>query len=80
MARVQSLTVKQAPWHLRWLFWATRKRLGKELTPSGIKAKVPGVLWGDVLMDRALATAKRLPPRLVYMVNVRTASLIGCHF
>lgn len=80
MARIQGLTRKQAPWHLKWLYSVGKKVFGKELTPIGVKAKVPAVQWADVLMDRALATAKRVEPRLVFMAKIRTASLIGCPF
>jgi len=80
VARIQGLTRKQAPWHLKWLFAVGKKFFGKELTPVGVKSKVPPVQWADTIMDRLLAGAKRVEPRLVYMVNIRTASLIGCPF
>ena len=78
--RVEGLTKKKAPWHLKWFFAGSKKLLGKKITPAGIKSKVPGVQWGDILMDRALATAKRVEPRIVFMAKIRTASLIGCPF
>ena len=78
--RVEGLTRKQAPWHLKWFYAVCKKVLGKEITPAGIKSKVPGVQWADILMDRALASAKRVEPRLVFIAKIRTASLIGCPF
>ena len=80
MARIQGLTRKQAPWHLKWLFAVGKKIFGKELTPVGVKSKVPAVQWADVLTNHLLARAKLVEPRIVYMVNIRTASLIGCPF
>jgi hypothetical protein len=80
VARIQGLTRKQAPWHLKWLYSVGKKFFGKELTPVGVKSKVPPVQWADVLMDRLLGRVKLVEPRIVYMVNIRTASLIGCPF
>jgi hypothetical protein len=80
MSRIQGLEKKQAPWHLKWFYSVSKKFLGKEITPAKIKAKVPSVLWADILVDRALAASKRVEPRLVYMAKIRTASLVGCSF
>jgi hypothetical protein len=80
MARIKGLSRSEAPWHLKWLFAVGKKFFGKELTPVGVKSKVPPVQWADTLTDRLLARVKLVEPRIVYMVNIRTASLIGCPF
>jgi hypothetical protein len=80
MARINGLTKKTAPWHLKWFFSVSKRFFGKEITPAGIKSKVPGVQWADILMDRALASAKRVESRTVFMAKIRTASLVGCPF
>ncbi len=45
MERIIGLEKKQAPWHLRWLYSASRKMFGKDLTPMKVQMKRPGLVW-----------------------------------
>jgi len=80
MARVTGLERKQAPWHLRWFYGVTRKMFGKEFTPVKIQARVPGIVWGGILMEMALARKRLVSLRYIQLGKVRTASRIGCPF
>ena len=80
MARLEAIGVKQAPWHLRWFYRATRKMLGKPITAATIYMRVPGVMWGGILMDGALGAKRHVSLRLVQLAKVRTAARVGCPF
>ncbi len=55
MARVSGLEKKQAPWHLRWFYGVMRKMFGKDLTPAKVQMRLPGLVWGGIAMEAALA-------------------------
>jgi len=80
MARVSGLEKNQAPWHLRWFYGMTRKMFGKEFTPVKIQARVPGIVWGGILMEMALGRKRLVSLRYIQLGKVRTASRIGCPF
>ena len=80
MARIKGLEKKDAPWHLRWFYGTMRKMFGKDLTPVKIQSRVPGIVWGGILMETALGRKRRVSLRLLQLAKVRTASRIGCPF
>jgi hypothetical protein len=80
MARIAGLEKKQAPWHLRWFYGMTRKMFGKDLTPTKVQMRVPGLIWGSVAMEAALGRKRRISLRLAQLAKVRTAARIGCPF
>jgi hypothetical protein len=53
--RATGVEKNQAPWHLRWFYGMTRKMFGKDLTPAKIQMRVPGIVWGGILMEMASA-------------------------
>ena len=80
MARVTGLERKQAPWHLRWFYRVMRKMFGKEFTPVKIQMRVPGIVWGGIAMEAALARKRLVSLRHIQLGKVRTAARIGCPF
>ena len=80
MARIQGLEKNQAPWHLRWFYGVTRKMFGHDLTPATIQMRVPGIVWGGILMEMALGRKRLVSLRYIQLGKVRTAARIGCPF
>ncbi len=80
MERIQGLERNQAPWHLRWFYGTMRKMFGKEFTPVKIQMRVPGVVWGGILMELALRQKRLVSLRYIQLGKVRTAARIGCPF
>jgi hypothetical protein len=80
MPRIVGLEKKQAPWHLRWFYGTMRKMFGKEFTPTKIQAKVPGIVWGGILMEMALRKPRLVSLRYIQLAKVRTAARVGCPF
>jgi len=50
MARIHGLEKHQAPWHLRWFYGVMRKMFGKDLTPAKIQMRLPGLVWGGLVV------------------------------
>jgi len=80
MNRIAGLEKQQAPWHLRWFYSVMRKMFGKDLTPVKQQMRVPGVVWGGIAMETALAKKRRVSLRFIQLGKVRTAWRIGCPF
>ena len=80
MARTYGLEKNQAPWQLRWFYTMTRKMFGKDLTPARIQMRVPGIVWGGILMELALGRKRLVSLRYIQLGKVRTAARIGCPF
>jgi hypothetical protein len=80
MTRVIGLERKQAPWHLRWFYRVMRKIFGKEFTPVKIQMRVPGIVWGGIAMEAALARKRLVSLHHIQLGKVRTAARIGCPF
>ena len=80
MARIRGLEKNQAPWHLRWFYGVMRKMFGKNLTPAKIQMRLPGLVWGGILMEVALGRKRRISLRHIQLGKVRTAARIGCPF
>jgi hypothetical protein len=79
-ARITGLERKNAPWHLRWFYRVMRKMFGKDLTPATIQMRVPGIVWGGIAMEAALARKRLVSLRYIQLGKVRTAARIGCPF
>jgi hypothetical protein len=80
MARIHGLEKNQAPWHLRWFYGIMRKIFGKDLTPAKIQMRLPGLVWGGILMEMALGRKRRVSLRYIQLGKIRTAARIGCPF
>ena len=80
MARVSGLEKKDAPWHLRWFYGVMRKMFAKDLTPAKIQMRLPGMVWGGIAMEAALARKRLVSLRCIQLAKVRAAARVGCPF
>jgi hypothetical protein len=80
MSRIPGLEKNHAPWHLRWFYGVMRKMFGRDLTPAKIQMRLPGLVWGGILMEMALGRKRRVSLRHIQLGKVRTAARIGCPF
>jgi hypothetical protein len=80
MNRISGLEKDQAPWHLRWFYSVMRKMFGKDLTPVKQQMRVPGLVWGSILMEAALGRKRKVSLRFIQLGKVRAAWRIGCPF
>ncbi len=80
MARMTGLEPRQAPWRVRLIFTAIRKRLGMVPEAMRLRARVPGLLEATVAMERFDNRPGTLPPRWKRLAMLKTAALTGCPF
>jgi hypothetical protein len=80
MSRIPPLQPQDAPWSVRPILAAAKRMFGKDLTPLGVQARRPGILWAATLLGVAIDKSGTITPRLNALVNLRTAQTIGCPF
>ena len=70
----------QYGWFAKFMFWVTRRKLGRLPTPSLVVGIHPGVYFGFNMMMLAQQAAGTVEPGLKGLARVQTARLIGCPF
>ena len=80
MSRIPPLEPRQVPWAASPILTIARRMFGKNLTPLGVQARRPGILWTATLLGLAIEKSGLISPRLHSLVNLRTAQAIGCPF
>lgn len=78
MARIEG--AKSGNWMVKLAYYVTKKKTGKVLMPVQIMAHHPTLLGGFGFMERAFRKSKSVEPRLKDLVQLRTASVVGCSF
>ena len=65
---------------LRFLYWAVRRRLGRDTEPLAVVAHQRTILKGVIGYELMLERARLVDQRLKVLASVKTASLVGCVF
>jgi len=80
MARIEGLSKKRANIFTRFLYWMTKRKVGKVIEPVTITAYHNGSLMGLCLMEMAQMSSKSVESSLKELVQVKAAMQIGCPF
>lgn len=64
----------------RIAYAATKRKLGRVVTPVEITAHHPKLLWGVGQMEQSLAGSHLVEDGLKDLASVRVATLVGCPF
>ena len=80
MPRIAGIDPAKTSFVMRQVFSRVRKRLGKDLTPHKIQARVPRVFWVNVITEMLLGEKAAVSRRQRAIVQLRTAARVGCPF
>ncbi len=80
MARIDEVSDRGAGLLARLVFFMSRKRLGRVITPLRVAAHHRRLLRGYLHMELAQQAAHSISPALKALVDVETARRIGCPF
>ena len=78
--RIEPLNKGQLHWSVRPLFFLMKRMFGRELTPFGVMAYRPKLIWAVTLLTQALVGTKPVPPKLKSLMSIRAAQMVGCPF
>ena len=80
MPRINGVESKQAPWHVRLIYWFRERKYGHVPEGTKILAYDPRLLRQYVRMSRYSETKAALAPSLKRLAMLKTAMLVGCPF
>lgn len=80
MPRMSGVDAKEAPWHVRIIYWFARRALGQVPAGTKILAYYPALLRQFVRMSMLQQKHGALPMRLKRLAMLKTAMLTGCPF
>jgi len=80
MARIQGVEREQAGLLVRFMYWMTKRKVGRVVTPVKILAHHPGLLRAQAAMEMGQMGARSAPSALKALVQIKVAMLIGCPF
>lgn len=65
---------------VRFVYWMTKRKLGKVVEPLRIVAHHTGLLWGYGQMEQSLIGSHTVDESLKSLAEIRAATLVGCPF
>lgn len=65
---------------VRFVYWMTKRKMGKIVEPLRIVAHHPGLLWGYGQMEQSMTGSHRVEESLKCLAEIRVATLVGCPF
>jgi hypothetical protein len=65
---------------VRFIYWLTKRKVGKVVTPVRVTSNHPRILWGYGQMEQALLASKSVDHTLKGLAELRAATLVGCPF
>jgi len=80
MARIEGIDPAATSLLMRQVFKQVRKVFRKDLMPQKIQARVPRVFWASVVTEVLLGQKAGVSRRHRAIVQLRTASRVGCPF
>jgi hypothetical protein len=63
---------------VRFVYWATRKKVGKVLTSAQIAAHHPRLFFGRTMLEGTNLGSHGVDARLKTLASLRAAMLVGC--
>ena len=80
MARITAVESREANLFTRFVYWMTKRKLGRVILPVKITAHHPRLLRGMGEMESAQFAARSVAMTLKELASIKAAMLIGCPF
>ena len=80
MARIEGVEPQKTGWFVRFIYWMTRRKLGRLILPVKIAAHHPRLLRAVGEMEQGQMAARSVDAGLKALAEVKVAMMIGCPF
>ena len=80
MARIKGVEPSEAGVLTRFIYWMTKRKLGRVIQPLLVAAHQPRLLRAIGEMEMAQSALATLDSKLKALVGIKAALLIGCPF
>jgi len=80
VARIRGIEANEAGILTRFLYWMTRRRVGRLIQPSKITAHQPRLLLASGQMEMGQQAVHSVDAKLKVLAEIKAATLVGCPF
>jgi len=80
MARIRGVEANEAGLFTRFLYWMTRRKVGRVILPFKLTAHLPRLLVAVGGMEMAQQALHTVDAKLKALAEIKTATLVGCPF
>lgn len=80
MARIRGVEANEAGLLTRFLYWMTKRKVGRVILPFKIAAHQPRLLFAVSGMEMGQQALKSFDAKLKVLAEIKAATLIGCPF
>jgi hypothetical protein len=80
MARIRGVEANEAGPFTRFLYWMTKRKLGRVILPFKITAHQPRLLLAVGQMEMGQQALHTVDTKLKALAGIKTATLVGCPF
>jgi len=80
MARIRGVEANEAGLFTRFLYWMTKRKVGRVIVPFKITAHQPRLLRAVGEMEMGQQALHSVEPKLKALAGIKTATLVGCPF
>ena len=80
MARIQGVEASEAGLFTRFLYWMTKRKIGRVILPFKITAHQPRLLRAVGEMEMGQQALRSMQPSLKALAGIKVATLVGCPF
>lgn len=80
MSRIRGVEANEAGLLVRFLYWMTRRKVGRVIQPFKVTAHHARLLTATGQMEMGQAAAKSVDYKLKALAGIKSATLIGCPF
>jgi hypothetical protein len=80
MARIPGVEPNQAGLFTRFVYWMTKRKIGRVILPVKITAHQPKLLTAMGQMEQAQLGVHSVPETLKELACIKVATLVGCPF
>ena len=80
MARIRGVEANEAGFFTRFLYWMTRRKIGRVIVPSKITAHLPRLLFASGQMEMTQLALDTVDVKLKELAQIKAATMVGCPF
>jgi hypothetical protein len=80
MARIEGVPAERAGLFKRFVYWMTRRKVGKVAEPVTIAAHHGPIFRGYLGYEYALTQSHRVDVKLKTLASLKAGALVGCPF
>ena len=80
MAYIRGIDPSEAGPYTKFIYWMTKRKLGRLILPSKIMAHQPRLLSSVGQMEMGQQALKKVDAKLKALASIKAALMVGCPF